>query len=159
MIGYVARRVGASLLLLLLLLTLVFLLLHAVPGSPLNALAGGQEERLSAEQRARLERVYGLDRPLGVQYLAWLVPWVVALGARPVLAFSAAGAAFLAAYYTSAAGEFPWFLANSLKRPAWNGAVLVLGLICWITVCWITVLFARRLASGAIQPAPADPRL
>jgi peptide/nickel transport system permease protein len=71
-IGYVARRAGASLLLLLLLVTLVFLLLHAVPGSPLNALAGGQAERLSAEQRAHLERVYGLDRPLGVQYLAWL---------------------------------------------------------------------------------------
>ncbi len=72
MIGYVVRRLGASLLLLLLLVSLVFLLLHAVPGDPLNALAGGQTERLSAEQRAHLARVYGLDRPLGAQYLSWL---------------------------------------------------------------------------------------
>jgi peptide/nickel transport system permease protein len=70
--GYVVRRLAASLLLLLLLVSLVFALLHAVPGDPLNALAGGQVEHLTAEQRARLERVFGLDRPLGAQYLAWL---------------------------------------------------------------------------------------
>jgi peptide/nickel transport system permease protein len=69
---YLLRRLAASLLLLLLLVSLVFVLLHAVPGDPLNALAGGQLERLTADQRARLERVYGLDRPIGVQYLAWL---------------------------------------------------------------------------------------
>ena len=72
MTRYLLRRLAASLLLLLLLVSLVFVLLHAVPGDPLNALAGGQLERLTAEQRARLERVYGLDRPIGAQYLAWL---------------------------------------------------------------------------------------
>ena len=72
MIRYLVRRLAASLLLLLLLVSLVFALLHAVPGTPLNALAGGQAQHLNAEQRARLERVFGLDRPLGAQYLAWL---------------------------------------------------------------------------------------
>lgn len=69
---YLLRRAAASLLLLWLLVSLVFVLLHAVPGDPLHALAGGQNEKLSAEQRQRLERVYGLDRPLPVQYLRWL---------------------------------------------------------------------------------------
>ena len=43
----------------------------------------------------------------GVQYLAWLVPWVVARGVRPTAIFYLAGALFLLAYYTPAGGGFP----------------------------------------------------
>ena len=48
-----------------------FAVIHLAPGSPtdmqttLNPLA-------TAETRARLEKLYGLDRPLPVQYLDWL---------------------------------------------------------------------------------------
>jgi hypothetical protein len=80
----------------------------------------------------------------GVQYLAWLVPWVVAVGLAATLAYYLTGSAFLIAYYTAAAGTFPWFLANSLSRPAWNGTVLGLGFLCWITVCGISLILARR---------------
>ena len=82
----------------------------------------------------------------GVQYLTWLVPWVVGLGFGPTAAYYIAGTAFLFAYYSTAAGEFPWYLANSLERSAWSGTVLGLGLICWIVVCSITFVFAGRLA-------------
>jgi len=68
--GYLARRLLSSLLLLLLVASLTFFLLHLVPGDPLNSLTG--DRSLPPEQRARLERLYGLDRPLAEQYLAWL---------------------------------------------------------------------------------------
>ncbi len=72
MTRYLLRRVAGSLLLIWLLVSLAFVLLHAVPGDPLNALAGGQAERLSGEQRRNLARIYGLDRPVRVQYGRWL---------------------------------------------------------------------------------------
>ncbi len=82
----------------------------------------------------------------GVQYLAWLVPWVVGLGPRPTAVYYAAGTVFLFAYYSSAAaGRFPWYLANSLEHPPWNGTVLGLGLICWIVVCCTTLMYVRQL--------------
>lgn len=89
----------------------------------------------------------------GVQYLAWLVPWVVALGVRPTATYYLAGALFQFAYYTAAAGGFPWDLANSLERPAWTTTVLGLGLICWIVVCAITFGYVRALrAKPAERP-------
>lgn len=68
--GYLARRLGASALLLLLVLTLTFALLHAAPGSPADQLVTPGPGM--AERQARLERTLGLDRPLHEQYAAWL---------------------------------------------------------------------------------------
>lgn len=89
----------------------------------------------------------------GVQYLVWLVPWVVGLGSGPTAAYYIAGTALLVGYYSTAAGKFPWYLANSLERPAWSGTVVGLGLICWVVVCAIAFMFARRLV--AIQAEPS----
>lgn len=83
----------------------------------------------------------------GVQYLVWLVPWVVGLGSGATVAYFASASALLIAYYSAAAGEFPWHLANSLARPAWTLPVVLLGLACWIVVCAITVTYPRRLAA------------
>jgi peptide/nickel transport system permease protein len=63
------RRLAAAILLLLLVLTLTFFLIHLFPGDPAIMLAG---ERGTAESLRRLRHVYGLDRPLAVQYLLWL---------------------------------------------------------------------------------------
>ena len=84
----------------------------------------------------------------GVQYLTWLVPWVVGLGAGSTASYYLAGSAFLFAYYTATAGWFPWHLANSLERPAWTPTVISLGLICWVVVSGITLIYARRLRTG-----------
>ena len=53
--------------------------------------------------------------------------WVVALGVWATLIYYLAGALFLCAYYTPAAGGVPWDLANTLGRPAWTPTVLGLG--------------------------------
>ena len=81
----------------------------------------------------------------GVQYLAWLVPWVVTRGVRTTLAYYFVGAVFLCAYYTPAAGGVPWDLADTLGRPAWTPTVLGLGLVCWVVVCAITLGYVRAL--------------
>jgi len=88
----------------------------------------------------------------GVQYLAWLVPWVVALGDGATVLYYLAGAAFLLSYYTAAAGRFPWYLANSLERTAWTTTVISLGLICWVVVCCIAFIYVRSLRAARVDP-------
>jgi peptide/nickel transport system permease protein len=70
MTRFFLRRLAASVLLLYLVLTVVFFLVHLAPGTPTTFLLGDQ--RLPAEQQARLRRLYGLDRPLPVQYARWM---------------------------------------------------------------------------------------
>lgn len=69
MLGFLLRRLAASLLLLWLVLTLTFFLIHLAPGDPIHLV---EDQRLTLEQRQRLERVYHLDRPVPEQYVAWL---------------------------------------------------------------------------------------
>jgi peptide/nickel transport system permease protein len=66
---FLLRRTGASLLLLLLVLTFTFFFLHLLPGDPIHLFEG---QKLSPEQRANLERIYGLGRPLHEQYAIWI---------------------------------------------------------------------------------------
>lgn len=70
MLRFLLRRLAASLLLLYLVLTATFFLLHLAPGSPAALIA--EDRRVNAEQRENLRRIYGLDRPLPVQYARWL---------------------------------------------------------------------------------------
>ncbi len=51
---------------------LVFLVLRALPGDAVTARLGTQTGVLTAEQRAALERYYGLDEPLWGQFTSWL---------------------------------------------------------------------------------------
>jgi len=69
-IRFILRRLAASLLLLYIVLTATFFLVHLAPGSPSMLLTG--EQRLPVEQQENLKRIYGLDRPLPVQYARWL---------------------------------------------------------------------------------------
>jgi peptide/nickel transport system permease protein len=67
--GFLLRRLFASLLLLYLVATATFFLVHLAPGDPTTFFEG---QRMSREQRERLRHLYGLDRPLGEQYVRWL---------------------------------------------------------------------------------------
>ncbi|MFH1842072.1 MAG: ABC transporter permease [bacterium] len=69
MASYLFRRLVSSLLLLLALLTLVFFLIHAAPGDPIDRYLS---DEIDAEQRERLRHNLGLDQPLPVQYRRWL---------------------------------------------------------------------------------------
>jgi len=64
---YVLKRVLISFLTLLAITLLLFILLQAMPGSPFN------DEKLTPDQRAALDAKYGLDQPIVVQFLRYVV--------------------------------------------------------------------------------------
>ena len=66
-LGYILKRVGLALLTVWIVITITFFVMHAVPGGPFLA-----EKAISAEAEAALNAKYGLDKPLGVQYLTYL---------------------------------------------------------------------------------------
>jgi len=69
MSAFIARRVGQSALLLILVTVIAFALMHLAPGGPLAVYA--LNPGLRAEDLARIERNFGLDRPIYVQYVRW----------------------------------------------------------------------------------------
>jgi len=69
MLRMVIRRIGALVPTLFGIASLVFLLLHLVPGDPVDVMIG---ESAAPAARAELRARLGLDEPIGVQYGAWL---------------------------------------------------------------------------------------
>ena len=65
--AFVARRLVLALLVLVLVSIATFLLTHAVPGDPITAILSDRQAD-NPEVRAALERRWGLDQPLPVQY-------------------------------------------------------------------------------------------
>jgi peptide/nickel transport system permease protein len=69
MLDSILARFGSALLVILGVCTLVFLLIHLVPGDPVEAMLG---ESARPADRAALRASLGLDRPLWGQYLDYL---------------------------------------------------------------------------------------
>ena len=63
---YILRKLLMSIVTLFVILLVLFLLMELMPGSPFN------NDKLSPEQRAALERAYGLDRPVLVRFFLYL---------------------------------------------------------------------------------------
>lgn len=94
MVGFVLRRVGNSLILLFLVLTVTFFLIHLSPGDPADLLV---DPATPQEQRDKLRELWGLDRPLGEQYIRWLIAavqgdWGMSLNYQEPVIHSLAGA-------------------------------------------------------------------
>jgi peptide/nickel transport system permease protein len=73
MLRFVVRRLLILIPILLGVSILVFIWIHLLPGSPAQALLG---ERATPQSVAQLNRQFGLDRPLYVQYWRYLVETV-----------------------------------------------------------------------------------
>jgi peptide/nickel transport system permease protein len=69
---YLLRRLGLALVLLWVVATVLFFSIHLLPGDPALLVLGGDAAQASPEQIARVRGRLGLDRPLPVQYMAWL---------------------------------------------------------------------------------------
>jgi peptide/nickel transport system permease protein len=69
LVHLVLRRLAATVPVLLLVTAGVFALLHLTPGDPVDAMMA---ESADAAAKASLRAALGLDRPLHVQYLAWM---------------------------------------------------------------------------------------
>ena len=72
MIRYLTQRLIAFIPTLLGVSILVFLAIRLVPGDQITAQLGTESGMLTEEQRASLERYYGLDKPVVEQYFTWL---------------------------------------------------------------------------------------
>jgi peptide/nickel transport system permease protein len=69
MLSYLVRRLAIAIVLIIGAATLVFILLHAVPGDPVRIFLG---DFATAEQMQAVRHKMGLDEPLLQQYLNWL---------------------------------------------------------------------------------------
>lgn len=67
MLGYALRRIAGFVPTLLVIVTVSFCVMRLAPGGPFD-----QEQPLAPGVRANLERLYGLDAPLAVQYARYL---------------------------------------------------------------------------------------
>jgi peptide/nickel transport system permease protein len=54
----------------LIILTLNFVIFHTIPGDPVRTLF--QDPRMTAEDRARMAEIFGLDKPLYMQYIIYM---------------------------------------------------------------------------------------
>ena len=69
MTGYWVRRTGSALLVLAMVLALNFALFRMMPGDPVASII---DPNFSPEAKARLSEVYGLDKPMAVQFLHYV---------------------------------------------------------------------------------------
>ena len=71
MTSYLFRRLLALIPVLLWITLISFGIMHLAPGKPTDAI-GQFNPKVSLEARQRMEKLYGLDQPLPVQYQRWL---------------------------------------------------------------------------------------
>src|SRR3989454_11457938 len=92
MLGYALRRLVRAIPLLIEITFVSFLVIHLAPGEPVENQGGESSSQSDRELRERLREIYGLDKPLHVQYWNWLTRLVrldfgrsFSPDARPVL--------------------------------------------------------------------------
>ena len=71
MLGYISKRLLQIIPLLLGITIISFVVIHLAPGEPTD-LVTDLQPRVSAQAVERLRSLYGLDKPLHIQYLDWL---------------------------------------------------------------------------------------
>ena len=69
---YILRRILQAIPTLLVISFLIFSLLYLTPGDPIELIMGTEDEQISPEQRAIVEREWGLDKPFLVRYFNFI---------------------------------------------------------------------------------------
>ena len=68
---YIIRRLLQAIPMLLLVSIVLFALVNIAPGGPMSAYS--RTNRMPEEKKEAIRRKFGLDKPLPVQYIVWLV--------------------------------------------------------------------------------------
>ncbi|WP_342508037.1 ABC transporter permease [Sporosarcina sp. FSL K6-2383] len=69
---WIGKRMVMGAIVLLIVSFLSFFIMHAAPGDPAMAFYGGNAQTLTAAEKERITQAFALDRPVIVQYGAWL---------------------------------------------------------------------------------------
>ena len=72
MLWYALRRLVLAVPLLIGITCISFAVIHLAPGEPVDLQAGNMGVKSSAQARALLREMYGLDQPIAVQYWNWV---------------------------------------------------------------------------------------
>ena len=70
MLGYLLKRLAGMIPLFIGIITISFMVIHLAPGKP-TTLQEAMNPKVSLEARERLTKLYGLDKPLSIQYFNW----------------------------------------------------------------------------------------
>ena len=87
----------------------------------------------------------------GVQYLAWLVPWVVGLGAFPTAIYFTASGVFLFLAYNYWSQGIPWYLADSLRIGDFQGHLDYFQIACWLSVLVVLAFAWKQIYTAASE--------
>lgn len=71
MLTYLLKRISLIIPFLIGVSLIAFIIIHLAPGEP-TALQAEMNPKVSAEARAQMRKIYGLDKPLHIQYIRWL---------------------------------------------------------------------------------------
>ena len=71
MVNYLAKRMVMMVPMLIGITIITFIVIHLAPGSPVDAITE-LNPKASAQARENLKKIYGLDKPLAVQYVDWV---------------------------------------------------------------------------------------
>jgi hypothetical protein len=83
----------------------------------------------------------------GIQYLAWLAPWVVGYGLPATVAYHATAGLFALEVYTYWSKGFPWYFADAraFVPEWWSPPIVAAELACWATVVAILCVMVGRV--------------
>ncbi len=84
----------------------------------------------------------------GIQYLAWLVPWVVTLGPVAIMGQYMLNGAYIFLVYNSWSNGLPWYFANSLEIGRWKVWLLFAQVPVWASIIPTLMAYRSRIEKG-----------
>lgn len=170
MLNYIVNRLFQGAIVVVLVSVLTFIVMQAVPGSPVDLMIGKQ--KVSIEQRKAIEHKWGFDRPWYEQYFTWVGNLVtgnmgesVVRTGEPVSSMIKNAALMtlrlnVLSFFISIAIAIPVGMLAAIKRYSWFDYGSMLGATIGVTIpnYWIAlmgiVLFSVKL--GWLPPYGAD---
>ena len=92
-----------------------------------------------------------LSNGFGVQYLTWLVPWAVGLGAVPAALYYITSGAFLLLVYNYWSEGFPWYLADSNRVLGYQSHLAYFQLLCWLSVVYLLAAAWKQMQGSKLS--------
>src|SRR5579864_772746 len=112
----------------------------------------GTRPRLYSQVGIVFFLLLSLTNAFGVQYLAWLVPWVVGFGAMPTAIFFTASGVFLFLAYNYWSQGIPWYMADSYRMGDFQGHLDYFQIMCWLSVLVILIVAWKQMRASATDP-------